>query len=496
MNLFFRFATCLVFILCGIGNQVTAEQRQPNVLFISIDDLNDWIGCLGGHPQVKTPHIDALAYSGVNFTNAHCQAPICNPSRVSMFLGKLPSTTGMYFLGPNFRTVEPTKDDVTFFQTFRSQGYYLSTRGKIFHGKADAESFDHIERSKGWRRDDKKINFTVPGSHPLWDWGQVDVADEEQRDYKTAAWAAEELPKLAAKDQPFFLAVGFHLPHVPVYASKKWFDMYPLDSVDLPATIPSDPRDVPEIAKQLSLNPTAPRHQWMVENQQWRKAVQAYLATNSFVDHLVGMVMKGLQESGEADNTIVVLWSDHGFHLGEKMRWAKRSLWEETTRVPVIFSGPGIAENARCTRPVGLIDVFPTLLDMCALAPRADAEGTSLRPLLENPKATWERPALCTFGPNNHSLRGERYRYIRYADGSEELYDCKLDPNEWNNLAAADVRTPKDQAIIDHLANWIPKTNVDPVPGSSGSDSPLYGDGDVSLGEAMKRGGAKKQKSR
>ena len=218
---------------------VTAQDdtsTPPNILFISIDDLNDWLGCYAGHPQVKTPHIDALANRGVTFNNAHCQAPICNPSRVSMLLGKLPSTTGMYFLAPNFRGVEGTKNEETIFQTFRKGGYHLSTMGKIFHGKVDGLSFDHVEKGRGWRRDKEKIRYTIPGSHPSWDWGQVDVPDEEQRDHQTAAWAAAEIPKLAKGNKPFFLAVGFHLPHVPIYASKKWFDLYPLDEIELPET--------------------------------------------------------------------------------------------------------------------------------------------------------------------------------------------------------------------------------------------------------------------
>ncbi|MGI9474417.1 MAG: sulfatase [Rubripirellula sp.] len=465
-----------------------AAERAPNVLFISIDDLNDWLGCYGGHPQVKTPHIDALAKRGVRFSNAHCQAPICNPSRVSMFLGKLPSTTGMYFLGPNFRTVEPTKSDETFFQTFRRLGYFVSTRGKIFHGAADPSSFDHVEKATGWRRSEKKLHFTMPNSHPLWDWGQVDIPDRQQRDFQTAAWAADELPKLAENERPFFLAVGFHLPHVPIYASKKWFDLYPLDEIQLPETLKHDRDDLPEISKQLSMNPTAPRHDWMEQNDEWRHAVRAYLAANSFVDHLVGMLLESLSKSGVEEETIVVLWSDHGFHLGEKLRWAKRSLWEETTRVPLIFAGPKIVTNEACPAPVGLIDVFPTLLDLAGLPAREDAEGTSLLPLLENPNAKWDQPAICTFGPQNHSLRDQRFRYIVYADGSEELYDHDADPHEFENLLAVENPTDEVQSIVVRMRSWLPKTNVDPVPGSAGSDSPLYGEGSISLGEAMKRG--------
>jgi len=485
---FFTLA-CLLFTLTS----VQAETAKPNVLFISIDDLNDWLGCYGGHPQVKTPHIDQLAKQGVLFSNAHCQAPICNPSRVSMFLGKLPSTTGMYFLGPNFRTVESTRRDRTLFQTFREHGYYVSTRGKIFHGKADQASFDHIEKAKGWRRGSEKLRYTLANTHPLWDWGQVDVPDEDQRDYQTAAWAAAELPKLAARDEPFFLAVGFSLPHVPIYASKRWFDLYPLDTLRLPETTTVDREDLPEISKQLTMNPTAPRHEWMVESNEWKHAVQAYLAANSFVDEMVGMILDSVQKSDAADNTIIILWSDHGFHLGEKLRWGKRTLWEETTRVPLIFAGPGIVTDQQCSRPVGLLDVFPTLLHLAQLPKRTDLEGQSLKQLLENPKSKWNRPALCTFGPNNHSLRGNRYRYTHYADGSEELYDHENDPNEWNNLITGQTTAFESRQIADRMKRWLPNQNAPPVIGSAGSDSPLYGEGTIPLREAMKRGEARQK---
>ena len=479
---------CFFAMALATLSMTVAAEKKTNILFISIDDLNDWVGCYGGHPQVKTPHIDALAKRGVLFSNAHCQAPICNPSRVSMFLGKQPSTTGMYFLGPNFRNVDPTKDDQTFFQTFRRHGYYVTTRGKIFHGQADPASFDHVEKTTGWRRGEKKLRYTLAKSHPLWDWGQVQVRDEQQRDYQTAAWAARELPKLVKRDQPFLLAIGFHLPHVPIYASKKWFDLYPLDTIKLPDTQENDRHDLPEISKQLTMNPTAPRHRWMQETGEWPHAVRAYLAANSFIDHLVGMLIDSLAVSAAAKNTIVVLWSDHGFHLGEKLRWAKRSLWEETTRVPLIFAGPNIVSDQTCPAAVGLIDVFPTLLDLTGLPPREDAEGVSLLPLLRNPKATWERPAICTFGPHNHSLRDQRFRYTVYADGSEELYDHDTDPHEWKNLLGVENPSAESRSIANRLRSWLPKNNADPVPGSAGSDSPLYGEGDITLGEAMKRG--------
>ncbi|MCB1064094.1 MAG: sulfatase [Verrucomicrobiae bacterium] len=482
--------TALVFFALPLLGR--AETKAQNVVFIAIDDMNDWVGCLGGHPQVKTPNIDALADRGINFTNAHCQAPICNPSRVSLTLGLLPSTTGMYFLAPDFRQAGATKNAETLFQYFRKHDYYLTTCGKVFHGKADPLSFDHIEPNRGWRRSNEKIRYTVPGTNPLWDWGQVDVPDEEQRDYLTAAWATEQLKTLPQKDQPFFLAVGFHLPHVPIYASKKWFDLYPLEDIILPEVLDSDHDDIPEIARQLTLNPTAPRHEWMVEHDEWRHAVQAYLAANSFVDHLVGMIIDALDASGAADDTIIVLWSDHGFHLGEKQKWAKRSNWEETTRVPFLMAGPGIERGKACARPVGLIDIYPTLADLCGLPPKEGLEGVSLRPLLENPEAPWDRPAITTFGPGNHTIRSEHWRYSVYADGSEELYDHRIDPNEWKNLATDPAMA---EVIAQHRAS-LPSTNAAPLPGSAGSDSPLYGeDGKVSLQESMKRAQKKKTKT-
>ena len=451
------------------ARSIADEKQQPNVLFIAIDDLNDWVGCLGGHPQAKTPNIDALAAQGVNFTNAHCQAPICNCSRVSLLLGKLPSSTGMYFLGPNFRSVDGTKNEETLFQYFRRHGYYASTRGKIFHGKADPDSFDHIQPDRGQRRDKKRIAPKFPNAVPVWDWGQVDIPDEQQQDYLTADWAVGELSNLTEQHQPFMLAVGFHLPHVPIYASKKWFDMYPLDSVQLPASLATDRDDLSKYSQLLTVNPTGPRHSWMIENSQWKPAVQAYLASVSYVDSLVGKLMQGLNSCGQANNTIVVLWSDHGFHLGEKFRWAKRTLWEESTHVPLIFAGPGITPET-CSRPVGLIDVFPTLAELCDLPAKEDLEGRSLRPLLNQPSAEWKHPALTTFGPNNHTLRTEHWRYIRYSDGSEELYDHRADPNEWKNLAA----DPSHAELIAELKPGLPTVYVAPLPNSGGSDSPLY----------------------
>lgn len=461
--------------------QKTAASR-PNILFIAIDDLNDWLGCYQGHPQAQTPHIDALAARGVQFNNAHCQAPICNPSRISMLLGLLPSTTGHYFLSPTLRSAPSTAKSQTLFQYFREHGYFTSTRGKIFHGPVDRASFDEVSPSTGWRRPTKKLRYTLPGSHPLWDWGKVDIADQEMRDYQTAAWAAKRIPQLAEMEQPFFLAVGFQLPHVPLYASARWFDLHPLDRLRMPTSISHDLTDLPPYAIQLSLNPTAPRHAWMIESGEAKHAVQAYLATTSFVDHLVGMVLDGLAASSEQERTLVVLWSDHGFHLSEKQKWAKRSLWEEATRVPLVFSGSMLVPG-KTDAPVGLVDVFPTLAELSGLPVPQGLDGQSLASLLAAPQQRWERPALCTFGRNNHSLRSQDFRYTVYEDGSEELYDHRADPHEWHNVA--EHPSPKYARVMADMRQWLPTVNAQPVPGSKGSDSPLYGES-AGLQKSMK----------
>ncbi|MEZ6123905.1 MAG: sulfatase [Planctomycetaceae bacterium] len=462
-----RLLPALLFVN-GLILSAAAEER-PNILFIAIDDLNDWVGCLGGHPQAITPQIDRLAAEGMNFTNAHCQAPICNCSRVSLLLGKYPSTTGIYFLAPDFRRSDRTQNDITLPQYFRSHGYYTSARGKIFHGKPDQVSFNHIEPESGWRRNRKKLNYTVEGSNPLWDWGSVDVPDADHVDFRTAEWAAQQLPKLAARQQPFFLSVGFHLPHVPIYASRKWFEHPPLETVQLPKVLATDRDDLSDHAIKLTLNPTAPRHEWMVSHNQWAQAVQAYLAATAFIDSLVGMLLDALKDSGAEQNTIVVLWSDHGFHLGEKQRWAKRTLWEETTRVPLIIKTPNL-NPGRCDHPVGLIDLFPTLTDLCGLPEKQGLEGHSLTQLLRNPKTEWMHSAITTFGPGNDTVRTSRWRYIRYADHSEELYDHSTDPDEWHNIAG----NPTSAEVIAQLRSLLPQNPVPPASGSKGADSPLY----------------------
>ena len=454
-----RIATCfmLLIVLSGfLTSYAQAANQKPNVLLIAIDDLNDWVGCLDGHPQASTPHIDALAKRGTLFTNAHCQAPICNPSRTSLMLGLRPSTTGIYVNQPWFRATKRNQDRVTLTQYFRQHDYLTLTTGKIYHGsKVDKPSFEIVGPLPGQRLKIDERLVTIGNTRSgLWDYGAQKYEEEKFGDFVDASWGIEQLQK--DHDKPLFLAVGLYRPHVPWYAPQRFFDQHPLEKVMLPKVLDNDRDDLPSAALELTDNPTPPAHDWFVSQNQWKPAVQAFLASSSFTDDQVGRLLKALDQSQHADNTIVVLYSDHGFHLGEKQRWAKQSLWERSTRVPFIIYQPGQKTGQRCAQPVELMSIYPTLLELCGLPSKSDLEGVSLSPLLDNPDSEWDHPAITTYQQNNHAVRSRDFRYIRYADGSEELYDHRNDPKEWKNLAV----DPKYREIMDEHAKWLPATNV------------------------------------
>ena len=457
------FSTLSLLILVSFHSVATAA--KPNVLFIAIDDQNDWIGHLGGHPLAKTPHLDRLAQRGTTFLNAHCQAPLCSPSRTSLLTGLRPTTTGIYGLAPSFRTIEAWKDRVSLPQHFQQNGYRTLTAGKIFHGDVKPlpgrpAEFDMIGpgSSIGALPKTKLIGPTPMGNHPLMDWGVFPHRDEDKGDYQIASWAVEQI-KSAPRDQPFFLATGFFLPHVPCYATQKWFDLYPDEDQILPLIKIDDRSDTPRFSWYLHWNLPEPRWKWVNENHQWRNLVRSYLACTSFVDSQVGRLIDAIDEAGLSDNTIIVLWSDHGWHLGEKGITGKNSRWERSTHVPLIFAGPGIKPASRCARPAELLDMYPTLIELCGLSDRSDLEGISLVPQLRDPDSTRERPAITSHNQGNHGVRSERWRYIRYADGSEELYDIANDPHEWHNLADQ----PTVAQVIAEHRKWLPERDVPPV---------------------------------
>jgi len=456
-----RFLLTLSFLL---ANLAFIHGAQPNVLFIAIDDLNDWVGCLDSHPQVKTPNIDALAERGTLFTNAHCQAPICNPSRTSVMTGLRPPTTGVYGLAPWFRQVDELKDLVTLPQHFSKAGYTTYTVGKIYHGRdwnsSGLTEFDVVAKVQpGLRPKTKRVN--TPRGGPGMDWAVYPYEESDHKDWKTASWAIEQLD--SKPNDPFFMAVGFALPHVPLFVTQKWFDMYPEDEVVLPRMLLDDRSDTPRFSWYLHWKLPEPRQKFLLEEGEQIKIVQAYLASVSFVDSQVGRVLDALERNELADDTIVVLWSDHGYHLGEKQITGKNTLWDRSARVPLIFSGPGVKKGQRSGRPAELLDMYPTLSELCGLEAPNHLEGLSLLPQLKNAKAPRSRPAITTHNRDNHGVRSERWRYIRYADGSEELYDMLNDPNEFTNLAL----NPEYDSQKRRLKKQLPKINREPAPGSA-----------------------------
>ena len=451
-------------ILCSLNLLVSAcraiETHRPNVLLIAVDDLNDWVSCLEGHPDTKTPNIDRLAARGVLFANAHCQAPICNPSRTSILFGKRPSTTGMYDNGPNSaRTPEFHSKHVSMPRHFAADGYRTFTTGKIYHQSSvpDDDFHDVGPRPGQWIDLDQVVQSDKP-EHivGIWDFGPQSYDETKFADYVDASWAIEKLQQ--KHKQPFFLAIGLYRPHVPFFSPRRVYDSPDLvDGVNLPTVKADDWDDIPSAAKKLSAIKHIPTQNWMEENgnAKWTEAVHSYLASIRWADVQVGRLLDALDRSPHSNNTIVVLFSDHGFHLGEKHHWAKWTLWERSTHVPFIISAPGLRAG-RSTGPVELLSIYPTLIDLAKLSPNNELEGVSLRPLLENPEASWDHAAITTYKQNNHAVRTERWRYIRYADGTEELYDHQSDPNEWNNLAA----DPRYASVIADLKTHLPRTNV------------------------------------
>lgn len=453
-----------------------AAWQRPNVLFLGVDDWRDWVGCLGAFPAVKTPNLDRLASEGLLFTNAHCAAPVCNPSRTALLTGLRPSTSGVYSNNHWWKPALP--DVVTLPRYFKQNGYYVAGGGKIFHhmpGFNDPDAWhDYFHwadanKQNGWAGGYNSELDVRPPHIPLagvnqyrveFDFGPVDNPDSDFPDYKVASWASAFLSRPAKN--PFFLAVGMFRPHISWYVPRKYYEMYPLERIKLPEVMENDLDDVPAAALRLQQVKIPDEHNLVVKKGKWKEAVQAYLACISFSDAMVGRVLAGLEAGPHHNNTIVVLWSDHGYHLGEKQAWHKFTLWEESTRVPLMFAAPGVTRaGTRCRRPVSLVDLYPTLLELCGLPGNARLDGQSLVPLLRKPEARWERPVVITSGFGNHSVRDERWRYIRYEDGSEELYDHDQDPKEWRNLAGK----PGHENIKRKLAGWLPRKNQPEVPG-------------------------------
>ncbi|MCX6856174.1 MAG: sulfatase [Verrucomicrobia bacterium] len=429
--------------------------EQPNVLFIAIDDLRD----LSAFPNAKMPNLDRLAKMGMKFSRAYCAAPVCNASRASLLSGLRPFTTGIYENNADGRKV--IAPELALPATFRKAGYYVCGAGKIDH-----EKFDQHELWDAWQKNDGKNpepTEKVVAANFL--RSPLDCEESEMQDYRIAQYGIDQLRNRKLKT-PFFLAIGLHNPHSPWNVPRKYYDQYPLKNITLPSYLKGDIDDLPPAGQHMAkwAGTLLPKpdgdHAAIIGRNKWKEAIQGYLAAAAFADAQIGRILDAYEQSKHRDKTILCLWSDHGWHLGEKDHWRKFSLWEEGTRSPLYWIVPGITQpGSVCERPVDFMSLYPTLTDLCGIPTPKHVEGPSIKALLTDPKAAWETPAITTYLPNNHTIRFQGWRYIRYADGGEELYDEQADPNEWKNLA----NDPAFAAKKAELAQWLPKVNHDDI---------------------------------
>ena len=475
---------CLLLLLSYCSGLEKQQQTQPNIVFISIDDLNDWVGFLG-YEQVKTPHMDRLAARGFSFSNAHCPAPVCGPSRTAILSGMRPVTSGIY--DNNIKFSRDLPQVVSLPEHFKKNGYQVYGIGKLFHGSTanvPTTAFDAYGGKLGSAAPFTSSDLQISKQNPYheisklgktfklplngmpadrywsrantFDWGPVDLPDSLFSDRQSVDWSIDKLHKI--KDQPFLLTLGFERPHQPLFNPKRFHDMYPLTEVELPKTPADDLRDLPQRAKQLALYPkTSGKHETVVKYEQWENAVASYLASVSFVDELVGDLVKALETLKLNKNTWIVLWSDHGWHLGEKAHWGKATGWYRSTRVPFLIIPPAGSTDynkaIEIKNMVNLLDLAPTLADIAGIPKKTSWEGRSLMPLLSEEASDWEEVSLTTFSIGSHTISTPDWQLISYFDGSFELYDLVNDPNQFKNIADL----PESKIVVEQLKKHIPE---------------------------------------
>ncbi|MCA9064001.1 MAG: sulfatase [Planctomycetaceae bacterium] len=421
--------------------------ERPNVLFIAVDDLNHWVGHLKRNPQTITPNVDRLAAMGVSFSRAYCAAPACNPSRTTLMSGIRPSTTGIYHNDNDYRP--HIRPEQTLNSWFRANGYYVCGAGKIYHGGGGrVQEWDEFTRPGQVNNQGQWSSNDIGGIR----WSVLKGDDDAVADYFTVSYCIDQLQK--THDKPLFLACGIFRPHMPWSVPKKYYDMHPLEEIQLPPYREDDLSDVPKVG--VTVAKPEGDHKHITDAGKWKEAVQAYLASITYADAQLGRLLDALEQSAFKDNTIIVLWGDHGWHLGEKQHWRKFALWEEATRAPLIWVAPGVTPQNRISpRTVDFTSIYPTLCELAGLETPSHLEGVSIASLLRDPEANWDRPALTTHGFQRHAVRSERWRYIRYDDGSEELYDHDTDPYEWTNVASRSEYA----SVKAELARWMPSVN-------------------------------------
>lgn len=441
----------------------TESSGRPNVIMLVVDDMNDWISLLDPNSPIKTPNLERLAEQGTLFTQAYCMSPACNPSRVATLTGLRPTTSGVYGNKSDWRRALPNRR--TLMQQFQVAGYDVFGAGKIFHHQLegafhDDDSFDNFQPMRPQVYPDKKLNASPDYGSRNTDWGEFPVRKKDTIDFHTASYCVEFLSENPAEqDKPFFLACGIYKPHSPFFAPAEFHDRY--QSIPLPLRKSDDWSDLPSGAVTL-MKGKKWFWQGMEKVQRRQKSayhdfIRSYAACVSFADAQIGRVLDALAGNPQHENTVVVLWSDHGFHLGEKDHIEKFALWEKSNHIPFIIVAPGTTSpGTQCHQPIDMSALYPTLLELCSIPAIDDCDGTSITPLLRDVTSKWDHPALMTYLPGNHAVRSNRWRYIQYADGTEELYDLKSDPNEWTNLAPQTESEP----ILQSHRQWLPSTEA------------------------------------
>ncbi|MCX6896903.1 MAG: sulfatase [Verrucomicrobia bacterium] len=428
----------------------TNSAARPNVLFIAVDDLNHWVRHLGRNPQAQTLNLDRLAARGVTFTHAYAAVPACEPSRCSLLTGRRAWTTACYYNGDNWKTRVPEGGGLN--AQFLKAGYYVAGAGKVYHGAPFASEWSEYmsgkEIPKTLPQPGKDEGFHVPV--------KLDLQDDDLSDWHTVNWCIKRLE--AKRDQPFFIACGLVKPHLPFAVPRKYYELFPRDGIQLPPYLKDDLKDIPPAGVNMAI--AHGDHEKILAENRWKDAIQSYLAACAYTDMNVGRLLDALDKSPARTNTIIVLWGDHGWSFGEKDHWRKFALWEEPTRAPLIWVAPGVTPpGGVCARTVDFMTVYPTLCELAGLPIPEFVAGPSAVSLLRDPKAAWSHPAITTHGYMNHTVRTEQWRYIRYADGGEELYDETKDPYEWTNLAPQTAFAP----VKTELAAFLPKDNKPPV---------------------------------
>jgi arylsulfatase A-like enzyme len=470
--------------LLFIINSFSQDNTKPNIILIAVDDLNDWVGVMGGNKQILTPNIDKFANKSMVFRNTSCAGPVCCPSRSALLSGFMPSKTGIYGNGNNMLNSKLIQENATLPEYFSQNGYVTISKGKVFHKHLTENGVDHgqwafdqweleegsseIRKDKLYSRNEGVINGKVipdskykDGGGTEFAWAPTLAPKEDTKDYRTANWFAGRLNE--DYDKPFFMAVGISKPHLPWFVPQEYFDKYNPDTISIPAYQLNDLDDILTKTGEKYAKPS-PDFLWVQQDQMlFKKAIQAYMASVSYADDCIGVVLDALKKSKYADNTIVILFGDHGWHLGEKLRFRKAELWKESTQTTFIVHIPGMNKQQYCFRNVNLIDIYPTLIDLCKLPPKVNIDGQSLGPLLCNPSLKWG-PSLTTDSKESHSVISEDWHYIyRNQKGCvEELYNIKTDPMEWNNLASSSDK--KILQIKNDMQKLIPLESANPLP--------------------------------